>query len=298
MLRFRVWPAAVLALVLVGAAGCTQVPAGVDKDLVDGWAMMAEAKVPEPHDGDCWTTQADKVYGLIDVPGAAVQTPCDFSHVLETVLVGHFTGPLADSDRAPSLGQMADTYKACDAELTKFLGSSWQNGRVRLVVSQPTNSQWHGGARFYRCDVAALRTEHGVLEPRKTTLKGTLAAGGEMLLGCSVMVGSGDSWTDLTPAACTAAHDVEFMGVVTAKTATYPGDDKALTAAFGTGCQSQIRTVTRIPDNNLGRAKASYGYAQIAGEDEWKVGNHNAWCYVMLPKKITRSLKGAGNITI
>jgi len=41
---------AVLALVLVTAAGCAKVPAGVDKDLVDEWAMM----------GDTWPEAWDR----------------------------------------------------------------------------------------------------------------------------------------------------------------------------------------------------------------------------------------------
>jgi hypothetical protein len=133
---------ALLALVLVAVAGCTKVPGGVDKDLVDEWAMMGEAKVPEPKAGDCWTTQVGNVDDLADVAGGSVQTPCDFSHVIETVHVGHFTGALADTDRAPALDDMADTYAACDAEVTKFLGASWHNGRVRMLVHAPTSRQW------------------------------------------------------------------------------------------------------------------------------------------------------------
>ncbi|WP_327010950.1 septum formation family protein [Dactylosporangium sp. NBC_01737] len=288
-----------LALVLLAAAGCTKVPAGVDKDLVDEWAMMAEAKVTEPKAGDCWTTQAGNVIELLRSPLAVVQTPCEFNHVAETVHVGHFTGTLADADRAPSLEDMADAYAACDAELTKFLGGSWQVGRVRMLVYPPSGNQWKGGARFFRCDVAALRSERGLLDPRTSTLKDALRAGSDMLLGCGSKVETGGAWTDVDPLACTAPHDVEFVGNVTSVSAVFPTDAKTRTAAWSTGCLNKIRSYTGMPDSALAKAKAAYGFwPLVIGQDEWKAGNHNARCYLSLPKKITRSLKGAGNIAI
>jgi hypothetical protein len=290
---------AVLALVLVAAAGCAKVPAGVDKDLVDEWAMIGEAKVPEPGVGDCWTTQAGNVIELVNTSLAVVQTPCESPRFVETVHVGHFTGALADADRAPGLDDMADTYTACDAELTKFLGGSWQEGRVRMLVYAPTSSQWKGGARFFRCDVAALRSERGMLDPRTSTLKDALRAGSDMRLGCGSKVETGASWIDVNPLACTAPHDVEFVGNVASVSAVYPTDVKTRTAAWSTGCLNKVRSYTGMPDSALAKAKAAYGFWPLAvGQAEWKAGNHNARCYLSLPKKITRSLKGAGNITI
>ncbi|MEV0128874.1 septum formation family protein [Dactylosporangium sp. NPDC050688] len=295
----RVRLTAVLVAVLVLAAGCARTPQGVDKDLVDDWAMMAAAKVPEPEPGDCWTTQSSRIGDIAASPVAVVQTPCEMSHVAETAYVGQFTGALADADRAPSADGMAETYKACDAQVATFLGGSWQDSRLRMIVYPPTTTQWRGGARFYRCDVAALRTERGILDPRTQTLKGALQSGGELLLGCGSKVETGGNWTDVDPAACTAPHDTEFVGVVAAAGAVYPADAKARSAAWGTGCLNKIRSYTGMPDSTLAKAKAGSGYWQIAlSQDEWKAGNRSARCYVTLPKKITRSLKGAGNITI
>ncbi|WP_327010951.1 septum formation family protein [Dactylosporangium sp. NBC_01737] len=287
---------AVLALVLAAAAGCAKVPKGVDRDLVDEWTMMAEAKVPEPKVGDCWTSAASDIYDVMDAPAAVTQTPCDYSHFAETVHVGQFTGPQADADRAPLLADMAEQYKTCNAEAAKFLGAPWANGRLRMLVFPPSNSQWHGGARFFRCDLAALRTEAGVLDPRKETLKDTLQPGGTMLLGCSVRVGAIESWDDLTPAACTAPHDVEFAGVVTSAIGTYPVDGKAMEAAFDDACWDRIRAFTGSSNSTL--SKVSYGYWGLSGQDGWKAGDHDARCYVMLSKKISRSLKNNGSAAI
>jgi hypothetical protein len=296
VLRFRL--IAVVALVLASAAACGRVPAGTDRSLVDDWTMLGEAKVPVPAVGDCWSTQTSEVYDIVDVPGGVVQTPCDISHVIETTYVGQFTGAQAEADRAPSLEQLADQYKVCDEALAKYLGGPWTSGRLRLLVYPPTSGQWKGGARFFRCDVAALRTEAGLLDPRKETLKGTLQAGGAMLLGCSNQVGSKDSWSDLTPAECTAPHDTEFVGVVASSIGTYPADDKGMVAAYSDKCWAQVRAFTGSPDSVLSKADVRYGYWITAGEDEWKSGLRTARCYVMLQKKVARSLKGNGTAAI
>jgi hypothetical protein len=294
--RFR-W-VTVLALVLATAAGCGRVPAGADRNLVDDWSMLGEAKVPVPEVGDCWSTDTSEVYDIVDVPGGVVQAPCENSHVIETAYVGQFTGAQADADRVPSLDQLADQYKVCDEETAKYLGAAWANGRLRLLVYPPTSGQWKGGARFFRCDVAALRTEAGLLDPRKETLKGTLQAGGSMLLGCTNQVGTKESWSDLTPTACTAAHDTEFVGVITAAIGTYPADDKAMDTAYSDKCWAQVRAFTGSPDSVLDKADVRYGYWMMADKNEWKAGLRTARCYVMLPKKVTRSLKNIGGAAI
>ena len=76
---------------------------------------------------------------------------------------------------------MAEQYTACDAEVTEFLGASWQIGRVRMLVYAPTTTQWRGGARFYRCDVASLRSPDGAMDKRTASLKGSLQPGGDQL---------------------------------------------------------------------------------------------------------------------
>jgi hypothetical protein len=289
---------AVLALVLAAAAGCARTPAGVDKDLIDGWSMMAEAKVPEPEVGACWTTFADTVWDLIEVSVATMAAKCDTPHVVETVHVGHFTGAPADADRPPSLDQMAEQYTACEAELAKFLGGSWRTGRVRMLVYAPTSTQWRGGARFWRCDVASLVNLAGAMDQRTASLKGSLLPGGDRLLGCATR-GTDDSWSDMTPAACTAPHDMEFLGLVPSKTATEPADQEGLKAAFGAGCLDRLRAYTRASDNTLYKAKARYGYLQLAaGKEEWAAGNHDAVCFLLLPKQISRSVKNNGNVAI
>ena len=298
MVRFRM--VAVLALTLVVVAGCAKVPAGVDKDIVDEWAMMGEAKLPEPSVGACWTSSLTDVGSRIaSTPVATTATTCESPHMIETVHVGHFTGATADADLPPTLGKMAETYTACEAEVTKFLGGSWKAGRVRMLVFPPTSTQWRGGARFYRCDVASLKGMLGVMEDRTASLKGSLQPGGDRLIGCAAMNGTIDAWTDVTSVGCTAPHDVEFMGVISAKSGTFPQDKDAGKAAYDTACVEQIRSFTNGGINALASAKARYWYVSLAANaDEWATGNHSGVCYVLLPKKITRSLKNNGKAAV
>src|SRR5690348_5305561 len=110
---------AVLAPLLV--AGCAPAPRGGDRDLVDDWAMLAAAKVPEPRPGDCWSTDASDVFDVIGAPGRVVRAPCEHTHAIETAHVGHFTGAQADAERPPGPGDLAEQYKVCDVETTDYL---------------------------------------------------------------------------------------------------------------------------------------------------------------------------------
>lgn len=296
----RSWMVAVAVVLLAAVTGCTKsVPSGVDKDLVNGWAMIPEAKVPEPKAGDCWSTSTPTVDDIVTVPIATVAAPCSGSHMGETVHVGHFTGATADAETPPTLDKIADTYAACEAEVTKFLGGSWKLGRARLLVYPPTTTQWRGGARFFRCDVAALKSHDGYFEEGTASLQGSLRAGSERLYGCMALVGGIDSWSDLTPVACTAPHDAEFMGLITSKSGTYPASRDASKAAFDTACVDQIRSYTGGAINPLASAKARYWYPLVAvNAQEWGAGNHSAHCFVLLPKKISRTLKGNGSKAI
>ena len=290
-----------MACVLGLLGGCAVTPAGVDKDLVDDWGRLAEAKVPEPAAGDCWTSDLGQLDDVLAAPGRVLQGPCDFSHAFETVHVGHFTGTAASGGVPPSRDEMADAYAECDAKAKEFLGGAWQTGRLHLLLAAPSSAQWAGGARFYRCDVGALRTEAGYLEPRKETLKGGLAAGSPLLLGCGNQVAAAkNEWSDITPSACTSAHDTEFVGVVTAKTPTYPADDKAFQAAFDDPCEAALLAYTGMSPGQFAKElNLNFGYWSTGGQQEWKGGNHTARCYAMIDKKkLSRSVKGNGNADI
>nr|BFE57206.1 hypothetical protein GCM10020063_017320 [Dactylosporangium thailandense] len=284
--------ACAVALV-AAAAGCGPARAG-DGNLVDDWTMLTAAKVPEPTAGSCWSTTASTASGAASV--AMIQQPCDMDHVFETVSVGHFTGAAEKGTNPPVAAALATAWTECDQAASDYLGGEWQGGRVWVVVTAPTARQWEGGARFYRCDVGALRSEAGMLEPRKATMKGALA--GDLKLGCGVLVGTTqDSWDDITPAKCTDPHDAEYVGTVSSPVKDYPADEKAYDAAFGKACETKLLSYANMSRTSWNSQKALYyGYWMTGDEDEWAAGNHSARCYAMIEKKkISRSLKGAGD---
>ncbi|GAA4260280.1 septum formation family protein [Dactylosporangium darangshiense] len=286
-------------VVLIGGAlsGCA-VKAG-DGDLTDDWAMMSAPKVPEPETGSCWTTSATEVSDL--TPSNVTQTTCDLTHTFETAKVGHFSGTAANSSSPPSPSQLADAWTDCDKAVADYLGAEWQAGRVYVQVTPPTSRQWTGGARFYRCDVASLRTEAGIFDPRKETMKGTLASGGELRLTCGTQVGTtNDSWDDITPAKCTDPHDVEYVGFVSSPTNDYPTGSKAVDDAFSKACEAKMLAFIGMSRSSWSSQKSLYyGYWMTADKDEWTAGNHTARCYLMIDKKkINRSLKGAGDVAV
>ncbi|MFG2041051.1 septum formation family protein [Dactylosporangium sp. NPDC048998] len=288
------------ALALLGTgAGCGGPRVG-DGDLTNNWAMLGTPKVPEPKAGDCWTTMATTI-GKMKSSGLT-QAPCDMEHIFETAKVGHFTGTAADSSSPPSPSQLTEAWTDCDKAALDYLGAEWQAGRVHVVVSSPTNRQWTGGARFYRCDIGALRTEAGTFEPRHDTMKGVLASDGDLKLGCGTQVGTtADSWDDITPAKCTEPQDVEYVGSVSSPGNDYPADGKAYDAAFGKTCQAKMLAYIGMSRSHWSSVKALYyGFWMTTGsKDEWTAGNHTARCYLMIDKKkITRSLKGAGDVRI
>lgn len=285
------------ALIMGGALGGCAKQAG-DGNLVDDWAMMAAPKIIEPEAGACWTTSATDADRM---PVTLTQTACDLQHTFETAKIGHFGGTTANSSSPPAPSQMTDAWTDCDKASADFLGGQWQDGRVFVSVGVPTSRQWSGGARWYRCDIAALRSEAGIFDPRRETLKGTLAGAGELRLGCGNQIGTTDnSWSDIEAAKCTDAHDVEYVGTVSSAGADYPTDHPTRTAAFSKACESKLLAFTGMSRAKYGQSQALYyGYWITTGKDGWTAGNHTARCYLMLDKKkINRSLKGAGDITV
>ncbi|GAA2380045.1 septum formation family protein [Dactylosporangium salmoneum] len=288
---------AAVSVALVGLLGGCGITAG-DGDLTDDWAMLPAAKVPEPEAGFCWSTKSTEASSraiYLD------RTTCDVTHTFETVKVGHFTGSAASGSTAPEGAELKDAWADCDKAAGDYLGGDWQSGRVFVTVTRPTSAEWHGGARFYSCNVAAVRTEAGEFDPRRDSMKGSLAGDGKLRLGCGSQVGTtSTSWDDISPVACTDAHDVEYVGWVSSPSDTYPTDDKSYDAAFGKTCEAKMLSYIGMSRSHLASQRALYyGYWMTSGKDEWAAGNHTARCYLMLDKKkINRSLKGAGDTTV
>ncbi|MFI5910008.1 septum formation family protein [Dactylosporangium sp. NPDC051541] len=289
--------ACAVALV-AAAAGCGSAKAG-DGDLTDDWGMLAAAKVPEPAAGACWTTTRSNRHDMTS--SRAFTQPCETDHVFETVSVGHFTGDAASGSSAPTGEKLTAAWTECDKAIADFLGGEWQSGRLWANVVPPTDRQWTGGARFYRCDVAALQTEDGDFQERKTTLKGSLAGAGELRLTCGTQVrDSAGKWQDVTPAKCEDAHDIEYVGTVSSPGGEYPATSALLTSTYSKTCEAKVLAYTGMSRGGWANQKnLGFGYWLSTDKVQWVYGNHSARCYALIhDKKINRSLKGAGDVTV
>src|SRR5258706_12117800 len=145
-----------MLLVLV-AAGCGN-PPGTDGDLVDDWSALATPGVPVPKVGECWsgTDTADE---LAAGPGMAV-VDCGADHASETYHVGQFSGVMAQRASVPDDADLSDAYTTCDQQAKTFLSGDWHDGRLLMRVFAPTDKQWAGEARFFRCDLVEVSDDN------------------------------------------------------------------------------------------------------------------------------------------
>ncbi|MEV4516766.1 septum formation family protein [Dactylosporangium sp. NPDC049525] len=284
------------ALMLLG--GCAAMPAGSDGNLVDDWAMLAEGKVREPVVGDCWSTNAWSAYE----PGAfdyVVLADCTATHQMQTIHIGEITGTVADSAVVPARTATSGLYADCEKAAEAYLGGAWQTGLVYLYLHVPTAAQWRGGARSYRCDVAAIQSAADHIVSHDATFKDTLRPGGPLTIGCGTKVIENKLIKDLTPVECTAPHDAEFVGFVQQPNAsTYPADSKGVDAVFGKACEQRLLAYTGMSAGNFDRQDIFSIAWLTAAEIGWETGDRSARCYLTLAKKVSRSFKGVGNVTV
>jgi hypothetical protein len=292
------------AVALLGAVtACAGAKAG-DSDLVDDWPMMAAATVPEPQVGECRTTTAASAYsdGAFDGPWLV---DCAKTHEIETVAVGQITGAAAQSAERPERKALAPLFPQCEKAAAEYLGGDWQSGRVQLYLQPPSAAQWRGGARFFHCDVLALKSEYGEVTAYGKPFKDVLKPGGPLALGCGNGTGGNggkdDVFKDIAAVACTEPHDVEFAGYVTAPpSAPWPTDDKANGKLFDDACEAKMLQFLGMSHGTYDRQPRLWWISwDTSAELGWAAGDHSARCYVYVrDKKINHTLKKIGNVIV
>ncbi len=276
------------ALVL---AGCTELPAGTDGDVTNGWAAIAGPTPVTPPAGTCHE-ELQLTAGVRDHR----PVPCTDLHATETVAVGTFAGRHRLAATTPEHGSGAElaAYQDCSKRASAFVGGPWRSGRIAVHVVLPSAQGWAGGARWYRCDVseADLHTEG------QRTRKGSMARGlvGTAPLGlhCFNPTIAGDGVERMTAVSCRKKHRAEFAGLWTAPAGlTYArmrGSDKRIAA----GCRGVIARYAKVPND----ANLQYRVGWIAynpTEEEWDRGVRDLQCFLWLSRRTpTRSLKGGG----
>ena len=300
MVRFRRLVTAVAPLAaVVMLAGCTT-PAGVDKNLVDEWAMLAAPKVPSPPLGACYdSTVPFFETDTLTIFSFTAVANCTTAHISETFYVGELNGPAANGSSPPKGADLKDAWSKCNTEAQTFLGGDYHDGRLELVVLPPSTTQWAGGGRYFRCDLAEVQSDAGKPVSRTSSLKGGLTGDKPIALTCAqeTYEADGKTWEDYEPTACTATHNMEYVGTYTSGDRAFPKNADERRAAMRTGCEALGAKFLGMTQSALdNHQEVGIGFWMV-DEENWLRGNRTARCYAMLydKKSTVRSLKGLGS---
>jgi hypothetical protein len=271
-------------ITLLAASACA-LPPGTDGDLTNQWPALAEPTGWEPKAGPCFTEFFVQSHRATYDP-----IECTKDHRYETVHVGQFTGDAARLDSPPKAGspELKAAWAECDAKTTEFLGGEWRDGKIWIGVSTPSTGNWSGGARWYRCEVAAREDLWEGAVSGSKSLKGEFAGDSQLKYGCY----QHDRGQEEVAKACTEAHNSEYTGFVKVN---YAWDDlKNHDDEFFSKCRSNIARYAGVPDdgNVKFRTGVSIKWPELA---DWEAGDTTIRCYMWLgSEKKTRSIKGAG----
>ncbi|WP_412753319.1 septum formation family protein [Krasilnikovia sp. M28-CT-15] len=278
-------------VVLALGAGCA-LPAGVDGNLTDDWTPIAAPTGFTPAAATCHAA----AYAPVGPRSTYEQVDCTQQHRSETVFVGRYPDAATPPPAASAAASQA--YRTCDLNTASFVGGAWRNARLWIGVTQPSAAAWTGGARWFRCDLVEVTSveDGGGAVQRTGSLKGALAQPfSPLLLTCyAVKVDATGAIDTMPPAACTAKHNAEFVGVWNAGNLPYPKTD-AQWAKFHAGCRSLIAKYAGVPND----ADQQYRTGVVSlpgGADVWALGDHAVRCYLWVDgATLTASVKGKGN---
>ncbi|MER7273599.1 septum formation family protein [Dactylosporangium sp. NPDC000244] len=291
--------ALVPVMALAVLAGCGT-PAGTDKDLTDDWAMLTTPKIPPPPVGACYSTSVDYFATATTTQFSFKSVDsCSSSHASETFYVGDLTGAAASGTTPPKGEALKDGWTKCNTEAEKFLGGSYYDGRLELLVLVPSSTQWSAGARYLRCDLAEVVSDGDKPVSRSGSLKGALSGDKPLALGCAMEVydTDGKTWLDYTPTTCTATHNMEYVGTYTSTDRPFPSNSDERKTAMRPGCEALGAKYLGMTASQLtNHQQVGIGFWMV-DEENWNRGNRSARCYAMLfdKKTVTKSIKGMGS---
>jgi hypothetical protein len=302
MWRGRV--AAVVVVVLLGATGCAAAPTVGDGDLGTSWAVLPTPSVPTPTVGQCTAGSATNPTATVswDMP-VFTENPlpavdCGTQHVTETFFVGTFSADAeADSVSRPKLGTplFRIAYESCALQANEFLGGDFHYARVAVRPVMPTDRQWAGAARWYRCELMQTAGANGQVVPRTGSLKDGLRGDRPLAITCGDESLSEDQRyvENVTYVDCATPHDVELTGLYVAPDQEYPGDARvqttALDACYGIG--AAYLGLTRAGLDGIGGVRWLFWGGS---SDLWAVGDRVHRCYLgeHPRQQLTGSIKG------
>lgn len=294
--------AALWALVCVvpaaaGVAGCTMTGAG--RPIVAASASASPGSVPRV-DTCHHSVTATTAYRVF--VGGLKAVACTEPHVLETYHVGRFPAEVATRQSVPPPDgpEARAAFADCEAEAKDYLGGDWFTGRVYIVYTQVTSSEWDAGARHYRCDLAEVANVYAQkMVPRTGSLRDGLRNARPLASACYELVGEATlsdtkyEFDDMVPADCAGPHDTEFAGVFTAPGPTPPAGTDAQNKAGWEGCDKVVAAYLGGTPDGMRVTTVYWGYEPA----DWDRGDRRVRCYAAKPTKakLKGSVKGIGN---
>ena len=174
-------------------------------------------------------------------------------------------------------------------------GADVHTGRLSIVPVMPSERQWDGKARWYRCELLEVVDANGTVNPRSGSLRDGLRNTKPLALTCGDEKLSADQkfLENITYTLCTNPHDVELTGIYVAADIDFPGDAKvqttALDACYGIGA-GYLGLTRATLDSTGGIRWLFWGGTR----DLWSAGDRSHRCFMgEFPRhKLTDSIKG------
>ncbi|BCJ74514.1 hypothetical protein CS0771_40580 [Catellatospora sp. IY07-71] len=283
-MRGRLLAGTVLAALLtnLALAGCAPgLPSQADGKLVDDWAKMAAVTGWEPKVGECLGGAPTEV-----AMRSAPIVDCAETHYGEVVHVG-----TVKTDKYPGPAQKAAALAECDAKAKVYLGRPWGEARLELRVAFPRTGTWESGARWFRCEVAQIKTadDDSSFTTRTGSLKGAIPAA--LLAGCVFVHKTGDDISQMEDVPCSKAHHAEYVGVFRdTATSPYPTSDRQWNRIH----RECDKLTAKFVGVSVNQTLYYGGIASVRDKDTWASGDHAVRCAISFGKKtVKKSVRGS-----
>jgi hypothetical protein len=285
---------AVLLAAVAALGGCGSAPTVGDGVLDAAWAVMPKPVVPAPKADACTVggggQQVDWDLSLFRFN----PVDCAAPHESETYFLGTLTAEASVS--LPEVGDdlFREAYGTCAKEADAFLGGDYRTARVQVVPVLPTERQWTGAARFYRCEMLQVADTNLTITRRSGSLRDGLK-NGSAAIGCGNQKLTSDKKfiEVMTFVGCTEAHDMELTGVYTAPDGPFPGHE-SLHNSSSQGCLGVSAAYLGMSKSALNATGGISWVAWGGYEDTWSAGDRSFWCFLgpYPDRKMHSSLKG------
>jgi hypothetical protein len=291
---------AIVVVSVLALSGCTAAPTVGDGSLGVSWAVLPTPVVPTPQAGKC--TPRDGAEPVPQVGWAmsvfaatpAVTVECTAEHIAETYFVGTFPADaVTDGTGWPQLGSamFRHAYETCADRATDFLGADYHTGRLKVMPVMPSERQWAGNARWFRCELMEVLDARGTITPRTTTLRDGLRGPKPLALTCGDDELSADrrNLNNITFIDCASPHRIEFTGIYLAPDGDYAKIDLIVLDACHT-IGAAFLGMTKSMLLSTGGTRWLYW----SDSNDWTAGDRSQQCFMgdFAGRTLTGSIQG------